>query len=233
MKKEEYGSLGTYHKRPIKIAEWSFRSPWHTGPADSYVAKIMLCSKWELNGPHKLYFEASSKHFDERIKDSDIDSLQRKVKREFEKQDMKARLVVWEDWIEVEIDHGLYMWNNEFGDGLTIKYAILKRGVHPDTSEAFTINSNGVVVAFPKDKLADVEDHKPDDEKWHLGLRDKNKQFSYIPATKENIAALESLCARLKELRFRLASLLTQDTVQKSLNGGFGNLLPYKKAQHD
>lgn len=228
---EQYGSLGGYAKRARKIDVWGFRSPFddQTSRDAGYKAEISIFSRWTSLDGHTLSFRAKSKHFENPIEDTDIQRLHDKVKRAFEKQDMKARDVVWEEWIEVEIDEGSYMFKDEHGNGLTVGYKFLKHGVHPATGEEFTINKNGIVVAFPKPKLANKDDHKPDDDEWHHGTRDHSKQFSYIPATPANVAALESLCGRLVDLRSRLAGLLTQDTVQKSLSGDLARLLPPAK----
>lgn len=231
---EDYGGLGGHGRRTRKIDEWKFRSPFHDKAAHDadYTATIHMFSKYlaKVDGKqYQMMFSARSKHFESSLEDTDIDRLHQRVEREFQKQDMKAREVLWEDWIEVEVDHGAYMYKDENGAGLTIGYKFLKRGTHPTTGEIFTINNNNVVVAFPKPKLRDTEDHKAPDDEWHLGSRDRTKQFSYIPATPANVAALESLCGRIVDLRIRLSELLTQDTVQKSLSGDLARLLPPPK----
>lgn len=227
MMADEYGALSGHARRARKMDVWEFRSPYSDQKSidAAYRASVYIVSKYAAGG-HTLHFRAESKHFEDDIIDSDIQKLHEKVKRAFEKQDMKSRMVVWTDWIEVEIDHAAYNFRDEHGDGLKIQYSFLKRGVHPETLQVFTINNNGIVVAFPEPKLAEVPDEFAKDDEVRFHLRDQSKQFSYIPATPENVAALETLCGRLAELRGRLGELLSQDRVQDSLGGDLTRLLP-------
>lgn len=140
--------------------------------------------------------------------------------------------VTWEDWLEVQV-RGRRSARDVIGtveSDLRITYCRLKRGVHPVTREPYVINSNGIAVPFPSPKQAgeldpDVERDTPPSVKRlsgyssALGGRDQDAEYSYLPATPENIAALEDLLSRMQALREKLSAFLRQDVVLNSLAG--------------
>lgn len=214
MKDEQYGALRAKAHRKKKVDAWTFYSPFADKEARDagYVATV------EMRNDHRegLHFVALSKHFSP-LKDESIKKLRAKVERAFQMCDMAARRIKWEKWIEVKIDQETF-WKGQEGAGLTVQWSIIKRGVHPDSGAAFTINNNNVVTDFPKPKLAGQED-APDRDGWHHS-RNVDEQYSYIPATPENIAALKLLTVRITDARARLQALLKQDTVQQALADG-------------
>lgn len=210
---EQYGKLREKAHRKKKVDVWTFYSPFADEAARiaGYVATIELRNGYSEG----LHFVALSKHFSP-IQDSDIKRLRKKVEEAFRLCDMSARAISWEDWIEIEMTEECN-FAEEHGVGLIVQWKFLKRGIHPESGEAFTIHhSNGVVVPFPKPKRAGEND-QPKGDKWHLGSRTESSQFSYIPATPDNVAALESLAQRIAGARARLRDLLNQDNAPKSL----------------
>lgn len=216
MKDEQYGTLRAKAHRKKKVDVWTFHSPFADEAArvDGYQAVIEMRNGYKEG----LYFVALSKHFGEPIKDSDIAKLRKRVEQAFQIADMAARKIKWEDWLEVELDCESPAFKNEVTIGLNVKWTRMKRGVHPETGEAFTFaHWNNVVVPFPNPKRAGEKDKPALDDKYHTRERDAEKQFSYIPETPANLKALKELGARIDEARVRLAALLAQDAIQATL----------------
>lgn len=215
MKDEQYGALHAKAHRKKKVDVWTFYSPF----ADKESCEAGYEASIEMRNDHRdgLHFVAISKHFNP-LKDESIKKLRAKVERAFQLCDMAARRIKWEKWIEIKLDQEAF-WQGQEGAGLTVQWSIIKRGAHPDSGAAFTINNNNVVTDFPEPKLAGERD-KPDRDGWHSSNRNKDEQYSYIPATPENIAALKLLTVRIIDARARLQALLKQDTVQKALADG-------------
>lgn len=213
MSDETYGKLREKAHRKKKVDVWTFYSPFTDKAAreTAYVATIEMVN----DNRDGLKFRALSTHFRPPLEDSDIKRLRKKVEEAFRTTDMAARQIRWDDWIELEMDEE-FTFKDDNAATLSLKWRVLKRGVHPETGKAYTINNNGVVVEFPKPKAAGEND-QPKDDKWHLGSRNVDTQFSYIPATPKNVAALESLAGRIRDARDRLRGLLDQKTAQKSL----------------
>lgn len=214
MKNEQYGALRAKAHRKKKVDVWTFYSPF----ADEASRKAGYEAVVEMRNGHRegLHFVAISKHFGSPIKDENIKRLREKVERAFQLADVAARRIDWEDWIEIEIDQETF-WKGQNGAGLTVQWQLIKRGVHPDSGRAYTINNNNVVVEFPKAKLAGEDDEPNTPDGWAIHHRDVDKQFSYIPATPANIAALKALTVRITEARARVQALLSQAAVQQTL----------------
>jgi hypothetical protein len=229
---EEYGTLFAGGRRPRKIDQWKFRSPFMgkiggtESAAAGYVADIYL--KNDRNSSvDNLLFIAKSKHFEKDLETSDIEELRVMVLAAFSRVDMAKHDIVWEDWFEIEIEDGHQNYRNEDGSGITFTFKRMKRGVNPTTGEPYLLSDSGVVMEFPKPKRAGVEDVAPPGEKWFRS-REEGHEFSYVQATPANTAALESLRDRINELRGRLNTLLQQKAVQKSLAGEVNKLLTMK-----
>lgn len=218
------------------IDEWKFISPFRDKGAPKLTVKISI-NKSERDDYH---FEASSDSLPGIIRNSDINALRTRVEAALRHQHDVLTRVIWEDWLEVEVRGHR---EDELGiqtvrADLHITYRKLKRGVHPDTGAVYVINFNGIAMPFPSAKKAgeadpDVEDDGSErlkDYKDYImkGLgrgRERMNEYSYVPATPENIAALEDIMVRLGTLRQSLAAFLSQDTVSTSLQG-LNNLHP-------
>lgn len=204
--------VGKTHRRHV-IEEWRFVSPHRNSEADPLTATVRL----EVDGG-KLKFVAFSRAFPgvRTLEHTDISKLHDMVEEEFRRQDLARSKTKWENWIEIEIGGG-YIGKDDDGASLTIEHRPIKRGVNADTSDVLTINFNNIVTAFPSPKRAGEEDPDTARTKWGIGARDKDHQFAYIKATRENVAAINSVCERLRELRGRLNLLLEQDNLTNSL----------------
>lgn len=225
---EKHGRLRSKAHRRRLIDTWTFVSPFTKHIDETTLAvKVFLVNGFrggtDTDG---MSFEAFfSEQHGISFKDTDIEKLRKKVEEQLRKQDLARKGIVWEDWIELEI--GGYAHDGKHddpGSALDLSYRVIKRGVDPKTEKLLTINHNHVVVPFPSAKKAGEEDpdcdksHDKDDWKtWSIGERDENHQYSYIPATPENLAAVASVVQRLRDLRAALNKVLSQDGIQKAL----------------
>lgn len=210
------------------IDEWTYQSPFRSKDAPKLSAKISI----DKSDRNEFIFVAHSDSLPQAIVDTDINRLRKKVDDEFRHQHDVLTGVTWEDWLEVQV-RGRYAGRDStrtVESDLKIMYCSLKRGVHPVTGIAYVINMNGIAVPFPSPKQAgdvdpDVERDTPESVKRlsgyssALGGRDKEAEYSYLPATPENIAALNDLLERMQTLRNSLSAFLRQDVVLDSLAG--------------
>lgn len=216
MDNEEYGRIYGEVQRHREIDEWTFVSPHQRGDT---MVKLKATIKMVTGGRGKeLQFIATSENIPEQ-RSPNIQTLREKVLEQFRIADIARHGVAWEDWLEIEIspDRGYRANTNGKIAGFTVSYSKMKRGTDPKTGKILTIHhSNDVVVPFPEPKAAGVVDVVK--ERWGSSRSEEN-QYSYIPATPQNISALDSLIAKMNELRQRLEQLLDQKVVAKELAG--------------
>lgn len=226
-------NVGTSKKA---VAEWTFQSPFrsredrlpHSLP--DLLVKVMIVSRGD-----GIVFRAVGPCLETPLEDSDIEVLRKKVEEIFRAQHDTLTGVLWEDWLEVEI-RGECQNRIDFDKktSLVIKYSRLKRGVHPTSGKTYTVNMNRIAVPFPLPKKAgeldslDAEREKTAEPPTFLGMRSREKdvEYSYVPATEENLAALEKLQDRLSMLRMAVSDFLTQDSVANSLKSVPSNCGP-------
>lgn len=228
---ENYGRVESGISKQMKIDEWTFNSPHEKDHAKFRATIYLVRGGARFHGrvvdrETAFSFVAESEVF-EKIVDTDIDRLRTLVAQAFAVHDLGQRGIVWEDWFEVEvIPHEVsgYLKGKEWGAGLSVEYRPIKRGVHPRTGEELTISTDwhGKVTAFPKPKSAtppkkSLVDEENDLDEYDTRDRRDAHQYAYIPATPENRAALETICAALANARTKIELLLAQGSIQKSL----------------
>lgn len=208
------------------VDEWKFRSPFHETGAPQLTATVSI----DKSNPRAFTFVARSESLPTAIIDTDINRLREKVEAALRQQHDVLTGAVWEDWLEVEVRGRLRRDNRADTStteaDLTITYRHIKRGVRP-TGETCVVNSNGIAVPFPSAKRAGEPDPDagPDVGESLSNIRglgrgrDLEAEYSYIPATVENIQALDDLLERMQTLRENLSAFLRQDAVQQSLSG--------------
>lgn len=128
----------------------------------------------------------------------------------------------WAPWLEVRVSKSKPLHSekpNANAVTLTLSYCKLKKGIDKDGRE-WTVNFNHVAVPFPLPKKAGESDSPAGDQSLNKLLasgRSIDTEYSYIPATPENIKALDNLIARFDVLHQSLAGFLGQAAIQESL----------------
>lgn len=213
-------SVGLAKSSGRKIAEWDFCADRKLGKP----AKVAVILK-EQGG--KLCFMADCDLLPNMIIDSDIESLRRQVEAELRLQVDKGAKIAWENWLEVVVTGSNSNFDDSrwsgWGANLKVEVKRLKRGVHPDTGEVLTINSNSAVVAFPK--ALTPEETATETGKIRLH---EQRSVSHIPDTQENRDALGYILGRLTDVRGMLQDMLGQnrlDAALRDIAAGNGQLL--------
>lgn len=226
---EDYGRLHVGFERGVKIDTWKFSSP-HSDRAlgDQMTAEVRMerVRREGRSGPAMMYgngieFVARSKCF-EQLSHPNIERLYEMVQEAFRTYEIAQRGVVWEDWLKIEVHrHNLSAGDREdgvTGSGFEVRYEIIKRGIDPRSGRALTIHkSNDVVTDFPKPKAPGKPKRKAgddDDDDWNWG---DDHQIAFLPATPENIAALDKIIGAIDGARAKLELILAQANVQNTL----------------
>lgn len=209
-------SVGTTRSGGKVVDEWTFVSPFKDTSSPKLVVQVSI----DKTKNDRILFCAHADCLGQNIEDTDIEQLRQKVEAALRFQHDMRTGVVWEDWIEVEVrgETEKSARSGTHTSDLRIRARRLQRGVDPTTGNVFVINYNNVVVPFPKPKKAgELDEGEVRHEIKGLNLRDAESEYSYLPATAANVAALEELMGRLTTLRARLAEFLRQDVVHASL----------------
>lgn len=201
------------------IDNWSFESPDRKVPP----AKIEV---YLVKAGSSPMFVARCPIFpQDGLSDSDIGMLRDTVAAHCSQHFAQVAGVTWEDWLEVQVRGRASCYDAQSGEALEIVYKGLKRGRHPTGPEHdVTLVGIGVAVPFPTPKRAG------DDEQarinaglkegslvgWRSG-RETATEFSYLPDTPANRAALDQMIANLRLLRERLHSFLGQDNIANAV----------------
>jgi hypothetical protein len=223
MRSERHGRLhidATRTSAGKHIDTWHFVSPF---PKIAHLeVKVFI-----FKSGTTVHFEAKGPQLVGSFTDTDIQRLATSVEDALRIQHDLITGAVWEDWLEVCV-RGSHE-DARFGIGresrLDITYKVIKRGVYPANGTAYTLSSNGVAVEFPKPKQANVADENVQAlNGFRFGDRELESEYSYLPATPENRAALDELMAKLESLRHQLSGFLRQDVVAQSLSGRAASL---------
>lgn len=201
-----------------KVLEWQFRAK---GRKDAIDVVVTVES-----GECGLRFKAACSQLPSPVVDTDINRLHGEVQRLLLEQVSPLSGIDWSDWFEVIVQGRRSEFSNSsqscLGGEVMVSVSKIKRGVVRESGRVVTINRNGVVVDFPRPRsLADGS------IKVDTGLKisgqayyetDSEKERSYIPATEENLRALEDVIGMMGALRERLGELMSQDVVQERLS---------------
>lgn len=193
---------------------------------------------------------ALCKHLPSPIDSTDINDLKNQVERALLYQARALSTIRWEDWLEVIVEGKHQVGDLLAGElktpggqtvqamgSLDVHITRLKRGIHPVDGSEVTLNRNGVVVPFPRSRRLDEGDVAYQSGTFQgqpFMQTDTAKERSYLPATPENVAALQALLERLQALNASMANFLSQAnlpaSVEKLLRSQGGLVLPAPEA---
>lgn len=206
-----------------KIAEWRYSySNLQRGNRNAIISVVVTMNF--KDGRASFIAASDSLPFD--LEGTDINDLHGAVSEALEEQAQVLTGTTWEDWLEISVTGQTISSGEErishrplIAGDLDIRVMRLKRGIHPRTGEALTVNSNGVAVPFPKPtRLAEDPDAG-----GSIRLTTP-RETSYVPATAENIAALQRIIERMEQLRAGLSDILSHENVGDSHNIGEDSL---------
>lgn len=206
-----------------KVADWRyFYSDLHKGNRHSFAPVVV--SLHVKDGQASFTASSDSLPFD--LQHTDINVLYGLVSEALEEQAQVLTGTTWEDWLEISVTGQTISGGEErishrplIAGDLNIRVMRLKRGIHPHTGETMTVNSNGVAVPFPTPtRLAEDPDAG-----GSIRLTTP-RETSYVPATAENIAALQRIIERMEQLRAGLSDILSHENVGDSPNIGEDSL---------
>lgn len=167
-----------------------------------------------LGGVDGIEFEASSRDwgYPNQIQHRDLNELKRLTEERLTSMDLGDD-TEWSDYLEISSSGDSRSWSidgSESAQSLQIKVRRTRCAILSD-GRMFRLSSSGnPVEATPKSGQG----------KGLFGdLCDEHKSISWIPATQENIAAMEDVMSRLRELRIRLVDVLSQERISQSLLG--------------
>lgn len=192
-----------------KLTEWLFSIPAVDGNNKNISVEVRLVSDKDGLRMRAL----TQDNLLAPIEDADVSSLHAKVEAALLALNMGTR-IEWQDYLQIEVSgNGV---NEAFIDTeynfqqLDVKIKRVKYGLHPDNHEPYILDRQGYPTKVKQNKTFMFQG-KPYDP-------DQGTQFSYIPATPENIAAMDDVCARMRVLKDRLSDVLSQDNVQLTLS---------------
>lgn len=193
-----------------KLTEWIFNIPSVGESKKPIAVEVRLLA--EKDGL-RLRATCQDKLI-EPIEDSDIKRLHERVEAALEALGMGVK-IEWLDYIQIQVHSGrddltdaLYgkTWNAR--ESVDVKAELVKYGIHPITQVPHILDRRGYprMVVYPMTTFQG----RP----WDTN---QGWKFTYIPATPENMAAIEDICVRLGLLKARLVDVLSQDNVQATL----------------
>lgn len=151
------------------------------------------------------------------IWDASLEGLEKKVEQAFRDQIIAHSKVKWSDWLEVKVDGRQQSTErderSEGYSGLTVHRKLLKRARFPDGRDM--VLDGTTLYKFPQAKAAGVDRDRFGGSRDYY--QDSDDQYSYIPATTENMAAVDAVLANISKLRLALEGVLEQKSIIKEL----------------
>ena len=167
-----------------------------------------------LNPREGVYvFQAMCDVFEAPLQGADLTALRAQADEQLRAWCADRSGLVWQDWLEVQVVGRTTDDDGKRTMGLSIRYRTIPRAVTPEGA-ALTVSPNGVVTPFPKPHQASA---KIDANELIFDDRNSGTEISYIPATPEALAGLQSIQARIDQLRVALSQLLGQDAIAAQL----------------
>lgn len=211
------GTLSVGMQRGKVIAEWQVCNTDSRSLGLPALSDAQRTVKVTLTNEKGLSFTATGPLLPQPMSGSDIEVLRQQVLEELRKQLMLRTALPWEQWLQVEVRSEV-----EFGPKVTasarVSYTHIWRAIGPDGTVLTVHPTNNVVL--PLEPAIDEQDSRL--STLEIGGRrfreDPNlKSRSYVPATPENIAAVEDIQRRLRELNSALGEVLKQSRADETL----------------
>lgn len=211
--------VGTSRKRVI--AEWQlFREDARELKLppltkEQRTVQVVLSDEGKDTG---LLFTATGGLLPAPLSNASLEALRHEVQAALRDQLALRTGLQWERWLKVTVRSEV-----EFGPAVSastrVTYEVIWRAESSEGKVLTVHPSNHVVL--PLEPAIDEDSPAPDNMEidGRQFKADPNlKSRSYVPATPENIAAVEDIQRRLRELNQALASVLKQENAQPSLD---------------
>lgn len=204
-------NLGNARSGGKKIFTWTFT---FKGGSEPINVNIHLLPN--RNGK-PARFRGNCEKMTEAIEHTDIQILHQKIYEELHYNCVEMSDIVWEDWYQIKTggeqkdfktDRHYEVWKSS----INIEISRLKKG--RINGEEVTLNSNGIVTPFPGGHS--IKDDQEVINGFRIGR--SNAEYSYVPATLENTAALSKIINGISRVRGKIAEFLSQDRAQLSLS---------------
>lgn len=199
---ERYARVTPRTMRERQIDTWTCDPPPHLKQQQREIKVGMLRDQ------RGLRFIARHPDFPQAFEDTDIVRLHQTVCGWYQALFAEQTNMIWEDWLEVVVSGQTINrhWAGvaSQGEELSLRYAPILRGVQADGRVVTLIRDRSDVdriADFPKAKKAGESDAK------QMGGREQAYEYAYLPATPDNVAALDALLAGIRGVREKLAAL--------------------------
>ena len=193
-----------------KFAKWTFKDK-----KNNRVDIDVYLMRNKENG--KMYFSAHCPGIKGKFESADPNTLAELIEDAYRQDTILRDEIEWEEWLEVKVSGTDGGWHNSgrrrsissgYGSHMDVEINKLLRGVDKE-GNVWTIHNNEVIIPFPEPKKIGEESSD--------FMVSKHEEISYIPATSENILALEKLVTKMSMLRMQLAEFLSQDNINAAI----------------
>lgn len=202
-----FGKLTSNIQRAKQLETWTF-----TPPSGVQLSKREVQVSIRKGQEVAFEFVATAKDFAEAMVDSDLSRLFSRVESAYSAYFRNLVGLQWEAWLEVTVKgsdddqmaHRLRECQRKSAD-ITICYRILNRAIGLDGKPVLLMSNNGyeMIVPFPQPKRMGVVSERP----MGIRMQDDHQEYAYMPATPENILALDNLISGLAAARQKIADL--------------------------
>ena len=198
-----FGNLQSSIHRTKGLETWTFVPPERVG-----LSKREVQVSIRRGQENAFEFVAQAPEFPESFVDTDLSRLFATVESWFTQFFIQTANLQWEDWLEVVIkgneDSGQVMGYTQVRRDMSIAYRIVKRAITPEGAPVmWAHNTVDLILPFPAPKRMGV----PADRVHGFKLQEDYAEYAYMPATPENVRAVQDLQAGLSAVRQKIADM--------------------------